>query len=124
MNANRFQRLRELFDAASELDPPAREAYLREACGGSAELLREVQALLTFDRTGNHFLEQGVSLQSELLPEGAEVGPYRVVREIGRGGMGIVYLAEDTRLRRRVALKALRPGLQARAAALASGGAA
>jgi hypothetical protein len=47
------------------------------------------------------------------LAEGAPVGPYRVVREIGRGGIGIEYLAQDTRLDRRVALKALRPGLQA-----------
>jgi predicted Ser/Thr protein kinase len=72
-----------------------------------------VQALLTLDRTGNPFLEGGLGDWPALLPEGALVGPYRVVREIGRGGMGIVYLAEDTRLERRVALKALRPGLQA-----------
>ncbi|MDA1236527.1 MAG: serine/threonine-protein kinase [Acidobacteria bacterium] len=110
MSTNRFHRLRELFEAASELAPSARPAFLAEACGDSEDLLLEVQSLLSLDRTGNPFLEGD---WPELLAEGALVGPYRVVREIGRGGMGIVYLAQDTRLDRRVALKALRPGLQA-----------
>ena len=100
MSTNRFHRLRELFEVASELAPSARAAYLQEACGGSEDMLQEVQALLTLDRTGNPFLEKGLGDWPALLPEGALVGPYRVVREIGRGGMGLVYLAEDTRLER------------------------
>ena len=113
MSTNRFHRLRELFEAASELAPSARPAYLAEACGDSEDLLLEVQSLLSLDRTGNPFLEGVLGDWPEPLAEGALVGPYRVVREIGRGGMGILYLAQDTRLERRVALKALRPGLQA-----------
>jgi len=112
VSSSRFHKVLKLFDAASELDPSEREAYLRDACGGSEGLLREVQSLLSLDRTGSPFLESGLGDWPEVLAAGAEIGPYRIVREIGRGGMGIVYLAEDTRLQRRVALKALRPGLQ------------
>lgn len=113
MNSDRFHRMHELFDAASELSSSDQANYLQQACGDDKELRREVESLLAFQNSGDSLLDKGPHSWPQELPEGATVGPYRALRQIGRGGMGIVYLAEDTRLHRQVALKALAPGLRA-----------
>ena len=108
----RFRRLRELFEAAIEQEPANRKAFLERACAGDEGLRRELSSLLASHPDGDSFLETSVLADLDNpLTVGQLVGPYVVQREIGKGGMGVVYLAEDTRLQRKVALKALSPNL-------------
>jgi serine/threonine-protein kinase len=107
------QRVELVFERAFELSPRERQAMLDASCAGDAELRAEVQLLLdAHDRAEGKFLEGDVArlARQALLPE--RVGEYRVLRELGRGGMGVVYLAEreGQRPRRRVAVKVLRDG--------------
>jgi hypothetical protein len=114
MNPERWQRLRELFEAAVEKGASERTAFLDKACRDDQSLRREVEALLD-SRGGSSFLEKPAY---EVVPElfesetddaliGSQLGPYTVTSRIGKGGMGIVYLAQDTRLDRPVAIKML-----------------
>ncbi|HEY7513836.1 MAG TPA: protein kinase, partial [Vicinamibacteria bacterium] len=91
----------ELMREARRLSPAELGAFLETACGGDTALRREVEARLAAAPT------MGVSSRAPDLPAGERVGPYRVVRVIGRGGMGTVYLAEraDEEFRQQVALK-------------------
>lgn len=107
----RWQQIREVFDAALELPAGERAAYLDQACAGDGEFRREVESLL--DSYQDEFLETPAykSLSGLFGPgrswEGKVVGSYRVVEEIGQGGMGVIYRAEDIRLGRSAALKFL-----------------
>jgi len=113
----RWKQVNDLFHAALERDPSQRAAFLDAATGVDAALRREVESLLESHHTSHDFLETPAwGVAPELMFDddapnlvGRMVGPYRVTEVVGRGGMGIVYAAEDTRLGRQVALKALAP---------------
>ena len=114
MTPELFRRSRELYGAAVELPPGERAAFLREACGEDEALLEEVEALL--GEPESIALADGVDAALRTLgaaAEGTMVGPWEVVREIGRGGMGTVHLARraDGAFERDVALKLVAAGL-------------
>lgn len=111
MTPEQWARLKTIFHDALDQPVESRRAWLADACGGDTELLREAEALLTAHDTAGGFLDQPAQIDPEdvdtLLP-GSHLGKdYQINGVIGRGGMGIVYLAHDFRLGRRVALKAL-----------------
>jgi serine/threonine protein kinase/tetratricopeptide (TPR) repeat protein len=129
MTPARWQQVQRVFHEAVALEPPLREAYLASACGADAALRDEVAALLAADaapipvldqarKALAAFLETDAAAAAEgagpELPAGARLGPYRLLHEIGRGGMGTVYLAErdDAHFARRVAVKLVGRGLE------------
>ncbi|MBA3257967.1 MAG: protein kinase [Gemmatimonadales bacterium] len=117
LTPERRSRIEELFEAALDLAAEGRAEFLTEACAGDAELRAEVSALLEAHARPEGVLEADprrlMSTDPVALAPGERVGHYEVVREIGRGGMAAVYLANDERHDRRLALKVLHPGLAA-----------
>ena len=116
------KRVRQIYAAAIDRDPEDRPAYLDRACAGEPDLRAAVEELLlrhSHDLDGPHVAEtkptpaRGHARSGGASADvaGLRVGQYILQRELGRGGMGIVYLADDTRLGRRVAMKSISPGL-------------
>jgi len=112
-----WDRVRELFALALERAPEERRGFLRQACAGDEYLFSEVESLLSSFDSAPDFLEDGPSAalfsQQSQAVTGKRIGAYRVLREIGHGGMAVVYLAEraDETFRKQVAIKMVKPGI-------------
>jgi eukaryotic-like serine/threonine-protein kinase len=116
-------------EALDRAEPAERAAYLDQACASDAELRRRVDSLLEAHHEPGDFLEPAaiddatVQMSDEApderrgpgrIPEGpgSRIGPYRLLQQIGKGGMGVVFMAEQEKpIRRKVALKIIKPGM-------------
>ena len=118
-------RLMAIFSEALELDSKEeRAAYLDRACGSDGVLRGRVEGLLRAHVEGDDFLEFPAPAPTvDSTPDGAPapdergtvIGPYKLLEQVGEGGMGVVFVAEQTEpIRRRVALKVIKPGMDTR----------
>src|SRR5215210_4806126 len=115
MGDQNFQRVESVFHAALDLPVADRGGYIQQACNGDEVLIAEVSSLLSSMENSNGFMEHpalkaGMNIllnSSKQSLVGKSFGAYRILTQLGKGGMGEVYLAEDIKLNRKVALKFL-----------------
>jgi serine/threonine-protein kinase len=115
MDPDRWRQIDTLFQTALKSDPDLRSALLEEACRGDAELQEEVRTLLVAHEQADCLDTTALELAAALEPDplrleqGQTLGPYLIINHIATGGMGVVYLAQDSKLDRKIALKVLTP---------------
>jgi serine/threonine protein kinase len=119
MSPERWQQITDIFEKALELEEKERAAFIAEACADDSDLRYKVEKMLAaHDKAGDfisaHVMENATDLfydkDSRLsLKPGHQLNHYRILKQIGEGGMGEVYLAEDAKLGRRIAIKVLSP---------------
>jgi serine/threonine-protein kinase len=118
INAERYRKIDEIFRAALELNPDERSSFISQASEGDESLLKEVEYLLVSDEQEWELINLSafemaaplLATDQQELAAGERLGHYSIVSLLGAGGMGQVYLAEDTRLGRKVAIKLLPTG--------------
>jgi eukaryotic-like serine/threonine-protein kinase len=116
MDSTRWSRIQAVFHGAADLPKSEQRGYVESACAGDEPLMTEVLALLGEDAQATSLLDRNVAdVANEVFDDDLarslpfkEFGPYRIIRGLGEGGMGVVYLAERTDLRTMVAIKILR----------------
>src|SRR6266511_3978323 len=115
MADEKWRRVRKVFDAALSRKAEERQNFVNEACGEDKSLLAEVESLLSSHDSAESFMEtpavakvaDAIEAETKKLEMGKCFGRYQIIEQIGAGGMGEVYLAEDTHLERKIALKIL-----------------
>lgn len=116
MRSEKLKQIEEIYHFALEVSPKGRAAFLRKACGTDEVLLKEVESLIAFENNSENFLNVppesmvaemfvGEDISDDLINK--EIGHYKILQLLGKGGMGEVYLAEDIKLDRKAALKIL-----------------
>jgi serine/threonine-protein kinase len=118
MDDSRWEQMQEIFHRVSDTSPSEQQDYLRTACGGDEVLMAELLAMLKEDGRDGSLLEDDLPHAMQDLfenqppaPIESDFGPYRILRPLGEGGMGIVYLAIRDDIGGLVAIKVLRDGL-------------
>ena len=118
MNSEKFKKIEEIYHAVLAIPPTERDSFLEQSCGGDEELRDEIESLLAFDSNESKISISLESLATEIFAEpespsliGEKLGHYEILALLGKGGMGEVYLAQDSKLNRKVALKILRQQL-------------
>jgi len=113
-----WEKVQEIFFAAADLPAGEQRRFIESACAGDPDLRREVASLLVADQTDSRDIDLALEAAAQKLLGadtviGGRFGPWRVSREIGRGGMGVVYLAvrDDAQFQKQAALKFLKAGM-------------
>ncbi len=123
MDAERWQKIKSLLEEVLEIPAESRSAFLEKSCNGDTDLQNEIEKLLVFEESASELLEQEIvsAVLGNQTPTknliGQQIGKYRIIDELGAGGMGTVYLAEraDGEFEQKVALKLIKGGMNTEA---------